>query len=127
MKPYEFVGRLKKVTDTETIQGKKGEFKKRHFTVEANSESQYPTVMYFELQNSHTGDIEGFRVGQELKVEFYVDCRSWTNPQGKTLQFVTLRAVGVHGVRQGRTIAEKMPDVPNTPTEEVVNDDNLPF
>lgn len=125
MKPYEFTGTIKKIENTETIQTKRGEFKKRQFTAECDSDSKYPTVMYFELQNDSVDAINGMRIGQEVTVSFYVDCRSWTNPTTqKTLRFVTLKAVKV--VAKGE--AAPMPDAPDAPEiDEAGVSDDLPF
>ena len=97
MKPYEFTGRIIEVDETQTFKTKNGEFRKRKFVVEADSDSKYPTKMFFELQNDSVDAINGYRKGQEVTVKFYVDCRSWKNPAtDKDYDFITLKAVRIN-------------------------------
>lgn len=88
---YEFTGALAEIGETQTFNGRKGEFRKRAFTLEAQGESRWPERMFFELQNDSVRDIDGCRKGQTLTVRFRVDCRTWTHPQtGRVSRFISL-------------------------------------
>lgn len=99
---YEFTGALTEVGETLTFNGRKGEFRKRTFTLEAeDAASKWPERMFFELQGDSVRDIDGFRKGQTLTVRFRVECRSWTSPQsGRESRFVSLRPVRVSGLAE---------------------------
>ena len=127
MKPYEFTGRIIKVEDTQTFKTKNGEFRKRKFIAEADSDSKYPTRMFFELQNDLVDAINGYRKRQEVTVKFYVDCRSWTNPgTQKDYDFITLKAVRINS-ESTASKKTKVPSVPDVPEDVEEVSEDLPF
>lgn len=127
MKPYEFTGRIIKVEDTQTYKTKNGEFRKRKFIAEADSDSKYPTRMFFELQNDLVDEIDKRKEGRVATVKFYIDCRSWTNPgTQKYYDFITLKAVRINseGTASKKT---EVPSVPDAPEEVAEASEDLPF
>jgi len=78
-------GILKFIGDTVAV-GTNG-FEKREFSI--TTDEQYPQTIQFELHQGKVVDIEGFRVGEKIKVHFNLRGREWVNPQGETKVFNT--------------------------------------
>jgi len=81
-------GRLKFIGETVAV-GTNG-FEKREFSI--TTDEQYPQTIMFELQQGKVVDLDGFRVGEKIKVHFNLRGREWVNPQGETKVFNTLVA-----------------------------------
>lgn len=84
------IGKLEEVHDvvkrTET-------FSVREFVLEISSpSSQYSEHVLFQLTNNRTNLVDSFQVGQELVVDFDLQGRKWTNPEGRVVFFNRLNA-----------------------------------
>jgi len=82
---------------TGTLKVKNGEvavndkFRKREFVIEDNS-SQYPQMIMFQLTQDRCSLIDGYKVGEKLKVHFNLRGREWKSPSGEVKYFNTLEA-----------------------------------
>ena len=84
------IGKLEEVHDvvkrTET-------FSVREFVLEISSpSSQYSEHVLFQLTNNRTNLVDSFQVGQEIVVDFDLQGRKWTNPEGRVVFFNRLNA-----------------------------------
>lgn len=84
------IGKLEEVHDTV----KRTEtFSVREFVLEISSPtSQYSEHVLFQLTNGRTTLIDSFQVGQEIVVDFDLQGRKWTNPEGRVVFFNRLSA-----------------------------------
>lgn len=84
------IGKLEEVHDvvkrTET-------FSVREFVLEISSPtSQYSEHVLFQLTNNRTTLVDSFQLGQEIVVDFDLQGRKWTNPEGRVVFFNRLNA-----------------------------------
>ncbi len=65
-------------------------FTKREFIGVDNSSIQYPQPIKFEVVKDKCSELDDFRVGQEVNVEFNIRGNRWTNKEGKEVIFNSL-------------------------------------
>ncbi|MDQ3534716.1 MAG: DUF3127 domain-containing protein [Bacteroidota bacterium] len=82
-------GKIVEIYDTVQVSEK---FKKREFVVEYAENSQYPEYIKFELTQDKCDVLNGFRMGQDIEVQFNLKGRKWTDPKGETKYFNSLQA-----------------------------------
>ncbi|MCC6251618.1 MAG: DUF3127 domain-containing protein [Bacteroidia bacterium] len=73
-------------------------FRKREFVIQENS-SQFPQILLFQLTQDRCSLIENANIGDEIKVNFNLRGREWTNQQGEVKYFNSLEAFRVDIVR----------------------------
>jgi Domain of unknown function (DUF3127) len=61
-------------------------FKKREFVLTDNT-SQYPQHVSFQLAQDKCSLIDGFEVGQEIKVSFNLRGREWNDPKSGQMKY----------------------------------------
>ena len=67
-------------------------FRKREFVVEYTTNPDFPEYIKFELTQDRCELLDGFEAGQEVRIEFDLKGRRWTDPQGQVKYFNSLRA-----------------------------------
>ena len=125
----EITGTLKSKNDAVQVSEK---FKKREFVLTENS-TKYPQHIQFSLAQDKCAILDGYNVGDEIKVQFNLQGREWTNPQGEVKVFNTLDAWRIE--KAGAASAPKAPQSNtnvSTPAESTFvastgADDDLPF
>jgi hypothetical protein len=70
-------------------------FRKREFVLELEGASRYPQYVMFQLTGDRCEALDGFAVGQEVKVEFSLRGREWTSPKGEIRYFNSLETWSV--------------------------------
>ena len=86
----QIIGRLEEIHDT--IQ-RTQTFSVREFVLEISTPtSQYTEHVLFQLTNQRTGLVDSFKIGDELVVDFDIQGRKWTNPEGNVVFFNRLNA-----------------------------------
>jgi len=65
-------------------------FRKREFVVELTDNPDYPQFVLFQLTGDSCDHIDGFKVGDAIRLEFNLRGREWTSPQGETKFFNSL-------------------------------------
>lgn len=83
--PHEVTGKLHKVFDTQQVTDK---FSKRELVLQLGG--KYPQLVLFQLTGKRCGDLDGYRVGDMLRVEFSLRGREWTSRQGEVRYFNSL-------------------------------------
>lgn len=101
------IGKLEEVHDTV----KRTEtFSVREFVLEITSQSsQYSEHVLFQLTNNRTSLIDQFQIGQEVAVDFDLQGRKWTNPEGRVVFFNRLNAWRITPFTQGQNMGYQQP------------------
>ena len=111
----EITGRLHKLYDEQSVTER---FTKREFVVELTG--RYPQFVLFQLTGRHCSDLEGFAVGDSVRVEFSLRGREWTSRQGEVKYFNSLDVSKLE--RADAPKAEALP-----PAAAALDDDEPPF
>ena len=82
----EIQGRIKQIFAPESV-GQNG-FQKRDLVI--TTEEQYPNDIIIQFTQSKCALLDTLRVGQRVKVHFYLQGREWTSPQGEVKYFNTV-------------------------------------
>ena len=83
----ETTGRIHALFDTQQVTER---FRKREFVVELGDNPRYPQYVLFQLTGDRCENLDGFEVGEEVKVEFSLRGREWQSPRGETKYFNSL-------------------------------------
>lgn len=110
----EITGEL--IVKNETKEYGSNGFKKREFVIK--TESQYPQEILVELTQDKCGILDKYSIGETIKVDYNLNGRSWTNPQGEVRYFNSI---------QGWRIENKQPSNENTQTTNTDFDPDLGF
>ncbi len=122
----DITGQIRQIGQTQQVSEK---FKKRDFVLTDDS-SQYPQHLSFQLTQDKCELIDGYKVGDTIKVHLNLRGREWTSPQGDVKYFNTLEAGRIEGtvVRSAteayhdKKAAEQTASFTNPATE-----DDIPF
>lgn len=119
----ETTGKLHAIFETEQ---KTERFRLREFVLELADNPSYPQFVKFQLTGNRCENLDGFDVGDELKLEFSLRGREWTSPQGDVRYFNSLDVWQIERAGAGAQAAEGFgagpgDDIP-PPT-----DDDIPF
>lgn len=118
-------GTLKVVNPTQKISEK---FQKREFVV-TDTSSQYPQDILFQLTQDRVTNLDGFKEGDDVTVNFFIRGREWTSPDGTVKYFNSLDVWKIEGFSAqsaGQPSAEPTSkDDAETFVEE--SEDDLPF
>lgn len=96
-------GKLVEIFETVKI---KDTFQKREFVLEYATNPKYPELVKFEMVQEKCALLDGFKVGQEVSVEFDLRGRKWTDRQGAVKYFNTLQAWRLSPAEAGANGAE---------------------
>ncbi len=95
----EVTGILKVKYDTNVVSER---FKKRDFVLTVEPGSPYPQHVTFQLVQDKVSLLDGYNVGDEMKVLFNLKGREWTSPQGEVKYFNTIDAWRLEKLAQGQ-------------------------
>ncbi len=113
-------GRIHATMETQQITER---FRKREFVVELADNPRYPQYVLFQLTGDRCESLDGFEVGQEVRVEFSLRGREWTSPKGDIRYFNSLDVWTLE--RMGGGADAPAPDVFDEPPPPT--DDDVPF
>lgn len=71
-------------------QQKTERFRLREFVLELADNPRYPQYVQFQLTGDRCESLDGFSVGDEVKVEFSLRGREWNSPKGEVRYFNSL-------------------------------------
>jgi len=119
----ETTGRIHALFETQQVTER---FSNREFVVELADNPRFPQFVQFQLTGDRCENLDGFEVGDEVKVEFSLRGREWTSPKGEiryfnSLDVWTLDKTG--GARAGDPFGGPPSDDIPPPTD----DDDIPF
>lgn len=122
----EVQGKIKLIDETKTY-GNNG-FRKREMVV--TTEEQYPQHIMIEFVQDKCDLLNGFQVGQNVKVSINLRGREWVNPQGETKYFNSIQGWRIENLQEA---AQGTGEVPPADAFEPATDfkeedyDDLPF
>ncbi len=93
----EVIGTLKTKFDTQRVSDR---FQKREFVLTTEANTPYPQHVSFQVTQDKCTLLDGFKEGEELKVQFNLRGREWNGPQG-IKYFNTLEAWRLERVQGG--------------------------
>jgi translation initiation factor IF-3 len=79
-------GKIKAINPTQEVSAS---FKKRELVV--TTDEQYPQHILIEFNQAKCDDLNGYNIGDSVKVSINLRGREWTNPQGETKYFNTIQ------------------------------------
>ena len=83
----ETTGRIHALFETQQVTER---FRKREFVLELSDNPRYPQYVMFQLTGDRCEGLDGYSVGDEVKVEFSLRGREWTSPKGDVKYFNSL-------------------------------------
>lgn len=117
---FRATGKLHTIFETKQITER---FTKREFVVELADNPKYPQTVLFQLTGDRCGQLDEFKVGDEVIVEFSLRGREWNSPKGEIKYFNSLDVWQLIPASQARRDDEPPPlDDSYAPA-----DDNIPF
>jgi hypothetical protein len=106
-------------------------FRKREFVLEYAENPQYAELIKFELIQANCDQLDGFNVGDEIKVAFNLKGRKWTDPKGVDKYFTSLQAWRLERISGDQPTATPTSSEASKPPEWIgesfSEDDDLPF
>ena len=78
-----------------------GGFKKRDIVV--TTDEQYPQHILVQFVQDKCDLLNGFQVGEPVKIDINLRGREWTNPQGEIVYFNTIQGWRIGKVAEGPT------------------------
>ena len=95
----EVSGKLHAIFDTKQVTDR---FQKREFVVEMSDNPKYPQVVLFQLTGDRCEQLDRFRVGDQIRIEFSLRGREWKSPQGEVKYFNSLDVWKLEPARAAR-------------------------
>lgn len=93
---HEVTGKLHKAFDMQQVTDK---FSKRELVLELGG--KYPQLVLFQLTGKRCGELDAYRVGDTLRVEFALRGREWTSRQGEVKYFNSLEVLKLERTEAG--------------------------
>ncbi|WP_396211115.1 DUF3127 domain-containing protein [Flavobacterium sp.] len=126
----EVSGKIKMIDQTKEV-GSAG-FKKRDVVV--TTDEQYPQHILVQFVQDKCDLLNGYNVGEAVKIDINLRGREWTNPQGETVYFNTIQGWRISKVQsEAPAAAQQMPPMPAAEAFAPATDfkeeehDDLPF
>ena len=121
----ELEGKVKMIGETQTF-GTNG-FRKREIVV--TTEEQYPQHIMTEFVQDKCDLLNGYKVGQSVKIGINLRGREWVNPQGETKYFNSIQGWRIEKLDSEVQQAAAVIDAVFEPATDLKQDeqDDLPF
>jgi single-stranded DNA-binding protein len=103
----EATGKLHTIFDTKQVSER---FTKREFVLELTDNPKYPQVVLFQLTGDRCAQLDEFRVGDSVRIDFSLRGREWRSPQGEVKYFNSLDVWKVEPAQAGRRDARDARD-----------------
>lgn len=117
----EITGKIHAIFDTKKVTDR---FQKREFVMEVADNPRYPQYVLFQITGDRVDSLDGFRVGDDVLVEFSLRGREWTSPKGETKYFNSL---DVWKIAKAGARDSDEPPPPLEPPPDMDMEDDLPF
>ncbi len=118
---FEISGKLHAIFDVNQVTER---FRKREFVIELADNPRYPQYVQFQLTGDRADNLEGYSVGDQVKLEFSLRGREWQSPQGETKYFNSLDVWAVERIGAASEPFTEEPPPPEGPPPGV---DDIPF
>ena len=119
----ETTGRIHALFETQQVTER---FRKREFVVELAENPRYPQFVLFQLTGNRCESLDGFQPGEEVRVEFSLRGREWTNREGKVVYFNSLDVWQIERVGAAAQAADGFSAGPSDDIPPPTDDD-IPF
>jgi len=119
----ETTGRIYALFDTQQVTER---FRKREFVVELADNPQYPQFVQFQMTGNRCENLDGFSVGDEIKIEFSLRGREWKSPSGDVKYFNSLDVWTLDKVGGGSS-PNPFGGPPSDDIPPPTDDDDIPF
>lgn len=103
----EVTGKVKMIDQTKEVGS--GGFKKRDIVV--TTDEQYPQHILVQFVQDKCDLLNGFQVGEPVKIDINLRGREWTNPQGEAVYFNTIQGWRIAKL-QGEAPSAGIPPMP---------------
>lgn len=113
----EVIGKIKLVQ--EVIE--KGTFKSRNVIV--TTDEQYPQHILVQFVQDKCDILNGYKVGESVKIGINLRGREWVNPQGESVYFNTIQGWNISKA----TVQSPEPNSPNQSDASNDEDSSLPY
>jgi hypothetical protein len=120
----EAIGKLHTIFDTVQVSER---FSKREFVLELVDNPKYPQTVIFQLTGDRCAQLDGFEVGDEVRVDFSLRGREWRSPKGETKYFNSLDVWKLEQRGQRRAKPAAPQDSFDSGTAPSGVDDDIPF
>jgi Protein of unknown function (DUF3127). len=117
----EVIGKIKAVNDAQQVSAT---FKKRELVV--TTDEQYPQHIMIEFANDKCDALDGYQVGEPVKVQIGLRGREWVNPQGETKYFNSIQGWKIERT-QAKPESESAVDKYMNPPGQSEEINDLPF
>ncbi|RDI52225.1 DUF3127 domain-containing protein [Flavobacterium glaciei] len=104
----EVTGKIKMIDQTKEVGS--GGFKKRDVVV--TTDEQYPQHILVQFVQDKCDLLNGFQVGEPVKIDINLRGREWINPQGETVYFNTIQGWRIGKLQAEAPSAAQMPPMP---------------
>lgn len=104
----EVTGKIKMIDQTKEVGS--GGFKKRDIVV--TTDEQYPQHILVQFVQDKCDLLNGFQVGEAVKIDINLRGREWSNPQGETVYFNTIQGWRIGKLQAENASAAQMPPMP---------------
>jgi len=108
----EVTGKVKMIDQTKEVGS--GGFKKRDIVV--TTDEQYPQHILVQFVQDKCDLLNGFQVGEPVKIDINLRGREWTNPQGEAVYFNTIQGWRIAKLQGESPAAGQMPPMPAAQT-----------
>jgi hypothetical protein len=85
----EITGKIETISETFQVTDS---FRKRTFSIECLDNPKYPQYIELELVQDKCSLMDSMEIGTDIRIEFNLNGRKWTNPDGLVKYFNTLQA-----------------------------------
>lgn len=92
----EATGKLHTIFDTKQVSER---FTKREFVLELTDNPKYPQMVLFQLTGDRCAQLDEFRVGDQVRLDFSLRGREWKSPNGEVKYFNSLDVWKVEPMR----------------------------
>ena len=120
----ETTGRIHALMETQQITER---FRKREFVIELGDNPRYPQLVLFQMTGDRCENLDGFSVGDEVKVEFSLRGREWKSPQGDIKYFNSLDVWTLERTGAATGASSGMPEIQIGDDPPPPTDDDIPF
>ncbi|MDB0600263.1 DUF3127 domain-containing protein [Tenacibaculum maritimum] len=103
----EVIGKVKVLKETQTI-GDNG-FRKRELVI--TTDDQYPQHILVEFIQDKCDLLDGYVVGQEVKININLRGREWINPEGVAKYFNAIQGWRIELLNSQETAPVELPEV----------------
>ena len=95
----ETTGKLHTIFETKQVSER---FTKREFVLELTDNPKYPQTVLFQLTGDRCAQLDNFKVGDEVMIDFSLRGREWRSPNGEVKYFNSLDVWKVEPARAAR-------------------------